>query len=76
MIDSTLIYGKDWDETKLQDMKYIEALFEKKRSAEQVLEKLFLQQYADNNNLINEVVKAIKFNQVLIDMAQGRKVQE
>jgi hypothetical protein len=76
MIDSTLIYGKDWDETKLQDMKYIEALFEKKRSAEKVLEKLFLQQYADNNNLINEVVKAIKFNQVLIDMAQGRKVQE
>jgi hypothetical protein len=76
MIDSTLIYGKDWDETKLQDMKYIEALFEKKRSAEQVLEKLFLQQYADNNNLINEVVKAIKFNQVLIDMAQGRKVLE
>ena len=76
MIDSTLIYGKDWDETKLQDMKYIEALFEKKRCAEQELDKLFLLPYAENNNIINEVVKAIKFNQVLIDMAQGKKVLE
>jgi len=73
MIDSKLIYGKDWDESELQTMNYITALFRKKHSAEEVLTGLLTKPYAENNDLINEVVKAISFNQSLIDMALGRK---
>jgi hypothetical protein len=46
---------------------------EKKHSAEEVLAWLLIKPYAENNDLINEVVKAISFNQKLIDMALGRK---
>ena len=73
MIDSKSIYGKDWDESELQTMNYVTALFRKKHSAEEVLTGLLTKPYAENNDLINEVVKAISFNQSLIDMALGRK---
>ena len=73
MIDSKSIYGKDWDERELQTMNYVTALFRKKHSAEEVLTGLLTKPYAENNDLINEVVKAISFNQSLIDMALGRK---
>jgi len=73
MISSKLIYGKDWDERELQTMNYVTALFRKKHSAEEVLTGLLTKPYAENNDLINEVVKAISFNQSLIDMALGRK---
>ena len=76
MIDSKLIYGKDWDESELQTMNYVTALFRKKHSAEEVLARLLIKPYAENNDLINEVVKAIEFNQKLIDMALGRKGKE
>ena len=76
MIDSKLIYGKDWDESELQTMNYVTALFRKKHSAEEVLTGLLTKPYAENNDLINEVVKAIEFNQKLIDMAIGRKEAE
>lgn len=67
VIDSKLIYGKDWDESQLQTMNYVTALFRKKHSAEEMLDNLLKEPYADNNDLINEVVKAIAFNQELID---------
>ena len=54
-------------------MNYVTALFRKKHSAEEVLAGLLTKPYAENNDLINEVVKAIAFNQKLIDMAMGRK---
>ena len=73
MIDSKSIYGKDWDERELQTMNYVTALFRKKHSAEEALAGLLTKPYAENNDLINEVVKAIAFNQSLIDMALGRK---
>ena len=76
MIDSKSIYGKDWDESELQTMNYVTALFRKKHSAEEVLAGLLTKPYAENNDLINEVVKAIEFNQKLIDMAIGRKEAE
>ena len=72
MIDSRLIYGSDWDETELQTMNYVTALFRKKHSAEEVLENLLKEPYANNNDIINEVVKAIAFNQELIDNCLGR----
>ena len=73
MIDSKSIYGKDWDEAELRELNYVTALFRKKHSAEEVLAGLLTKSYAENNDLINEVVKAISFNQSLIDMALGRK---
>ena len=76
MIESHLIYGSDWDETELQTMNYVTALFRKKHSAEEVLENLLKEPYAKNNDIINEVVKAIAFNQKLIDKALGRNVND
>ena len=76
MIDSKLIYGSDWDETELQTMNYVTALFRKKHSAEEVLENLLKEPYAQNNDIINEVVKAIAFNQELIDKCLARKKDE
>ena len=71
MIDSRLIYGEDWKEEELQTMNYVTALFRKKHSAEEVLENLLKEPYAKNNDIINEVVKAIAFNQELIDKCLG-----
>ena len=73
IIDSKSIYGEYWDETELQTMMYIPALFRKLHSAEEVLAGLLTKPYAENNDLINEVVKAITFNQKLIDKCLGRK---
>lgn len=73
MIDSKLIYGSEWDESQLQTMNYITALFRKKHSAEEMLLELLQEPFAVNNDQINEVVKAIAFNQELIDKCLGRK---
>ena len=72
MIESLLIYGSDWDETELQTMNYVTALFRKKHAACDTLDVLLKEPYAINNDIINEVVKAIAFNQELIDKCLGR----
>jgi len=73
MIESSMIYGSEWDESELRELNYISALYRKKLAAEEVLANLLTKPYAENNDLINEVVKAIKFNQELIDNTMKRK---
>lgn len=69
MKESSKIYGQYFDETKLANMNYIEALEYKNKCAQNVLDELFKEPYSKNHDLINDVSKAIKFNQTLIDLA-------
>jgi len=65
MKPSSYLYG-DLDVTELRELPYVSALHKKNIYAKELLEALFKLPYSDNNVRINDICKAIAFNEVLI----------
>jgi len=73
MKQATYLYGHTFDNEKLKGLLYIEALEYKIKSAKELIEELCEQPYAINNQRINDIANAIKFNERLIDEANGKE---
>jgi hypothetical protein len=50
----------------IRELPYVQALYRKNIYAKELLEQLFQEPYASNNERINSISKAIKFNTQLI----------
>ena len=74
MKQSEWLYGKNFKPKKLSYMFYREALVYKINCAKYLLEILFKEPYAVNNDRINDISKSIKFNEALLAECKG--VQE
>lgn len=73
MMQSSYLYGDDFDNSKLKEMLYEDALKYKIESARLLLRELCTVAYAENNGRINAICEAIKFNKRLIEEANGKE---
>ena len=65
MKSSEYLYG-NIDMASIRELPYVQALHRKNLYAKELLELLFTEPYAINNDRINAISKAIKFNTQLI----------
>ena len=67
MRESQYLYGEHYDVDTLKQLHYPNALLRKILWSKELLDELLKEPYADNNNRINAICKAMKFNQALYD---------
>ena len=67
MKTSTYLYGEHYDVDTLKQLHYPNALLRKIIWSKELLDSLLVEPYANNNERINDICKAIKFNQSLYD---------
>lgn len=67
MTSSTYLYGDNYSVDTLKTLHYPQALLRKVIWAKETLDGLLLEPYANNNERINAICKAIKFNETLYD---------
>jgi len=72
MKQSEWLYGTNFDPRALQELTYIQALHRKILWARELRDLLLKEPYAVHAPQVNDVSKAIKFNEALIDEVFGK----
>lgn len=72
MKQSEWLYGVNFAPRDLQELTYIQALHRKILWARELREELLLEPYAIHAQRVNDISKAIKFNEALIDEVFGK----